>query len=495
MAAGLQAYKDEVVKDARAAWKQAAREKEQENIEGIYGVINEWLAGKTPLPSEVKGLITRVTGFDEFNMGGQTKNRFLRALKGFEEEPDEAPDGKGSSNKGPGKELVKMYARDHMEEAVTAIFERRLPGQTIATLREALPEMLYESVVENLGYSGEIKDFVLENYDVFHDFENTVTRLANENANIQGRFLDYKNAIAGNIKLQAMFKNEYRESAELINKDLTQRFFDIMMSSDLARITDTELKKRLDEAIAAVTGENLRVVRQFNAQGDNERDLARMHHAVDSNSELVVRNRTEAPKYLRGFDSDPEIYRKQIEEMYKADMRWIGRSVPGLDINQLTQVNKQDAAGDDEDAAGIYQYAGTGTFYRVTAEGDKIKIEKQDAGTRGNAAQDAWEPVEANRLESTFKAERSRFWRREAEKANTESTKKIAVGTLASRYEMSPRTPRLTMGGVTEELQNYSEDEIRQVLSGWQESGVLVDGKGITDINSLIRLIRAGKSR
>jgi hypothetical protein len=112
MAAGLQAYKDEVVKDARAAWKQAAREKEQENIEGIYGAVNGWLAGKKPLPSEVKGLITRVTGFDEFNMGGQTKNRFLRMLKGFEEEPDEAPEEDPDKERAARLRLIKDMVQD-----------------------------------------------------------------------------------------------------------------------------------------------------------------------------------------------------------------------------------------------------------------------------------------------------------------------------------------------------------------------------------------------
>jgi hypothetical protein len=138
-----------------------------------------------------------------------------------------------------------------------------------------------------------------------------------------------------------------------------------------------------------------------------------MHQAVDSNSELVVRNRTEAPRYLRGLDDDPEAYQKGIEEMYRQDRIWIGRSVPGLDINRLNQINKQDIAGDDEDAAGIYQYGDTSTFYRVSADGNQIKIEKQD--TRGGVDESAWEPVEVNRAsanqvpESTFFEDRRNY--------------------------------------------------------------------------------------
>jgi hypothetical protein len=289
-----------------------------------------------------------------------------------------------------------------------------------------------------------------------------------------------------------MFKDEYKDSAELIKKNLAQRFFDIMMSSDLATISDTELKERLDGAIAAAVGENLEVVRRFRAGSDQEKALAEIHQAVDNNTELVVRNRTQAPQYLRGFDDDPEIYQKNIEKMYEQDRIWIGHSVPGLDINRLRQINKQDAAGDDEDAAGLYQYGDTSTFYRVTADGNRIKIERQNS-KGGN-----WEnvPVSRNTIpESSFRDDRDEYFQRKAAEANTDNKRKIEVGSLASKYETSPLTPRLGMGDAALELAEYDIDEIRQILEGWKESGVLIDGKEITDIKNLVYLIKATDSR
>jgi hypothetical protein len=115
----------------------------------VYGVINEWLAGKKPLPSDIKGLVTRITGFNEFNMTEPVKNQFLRALKGFEEDPDK----ERSARLG----LIKDIIQDEtgLANFVKALYQGDYDDMSIIEGRDLYTDIVFDRVKSLGEYQGE----------------------------------------------------------------------------------------------------------------------------------------------------------------------------------------------------------------------------------------------------------------------------------------------------------------------------------------------------
>jgi thymidylate synthase len=143
-------------------------------------------------------------------------------------------------------------------------------------------------------------------------------------------------------------------------------------------------------------------------------------------------------------------------------------------------VNAVDVAGDDEDAAALFQYGDTSTFYRVTADGDHIKIERQHTdGTKPSG----WKPVETTRTA----ASPSTFPQAEAAR-NAEQLKNAARQNEIDVLVTSNKTNR-NITTVSNELRDFNEAEIHEILKGWKDNGVFIDGKKIEDIEGLIQQI------
>jgi hypothetical protein len=369
---------------------------------------------------------------------------------------------------------------------------------------------------ENAALEGAIPD-VLDNY--WNIWEEVIRKEANL-APLR-ELIDYGKRFTSKLDQDELANRYTPEQIEQLNIMAISRMHDAISSIVQGKETSVEaVLKKMRELEAAIFLESAEILkRDIDVDKNDDQSRAEQIFTLINNPGLVNndrnandrRNRSDANRFIPYDDKGAQrTTREQVERINDWALEEIAEQA-NIPPNKL--VWDHEPTGDnDVNPLGIVRSA-DGRRFKMNAEKDgwnyrywvEEYIPKQTKSARagGGKIPAHWEPLpggkmrqERERAEGRAIKQEENAWRDEKFPREAAAVQRNTdMGLIASRYDFSAATPRLTIEDARRQIGEFSADEdaVRKILEAWQAANVLIDGIEITDINLLVQKIMGNR--